>query len=103
LPHRVISRLPYSESLYEPCLHFGLGGVTDIFWGQNHKILLKNAKKMYNNFIFTSILNPSESSYDKCHRLSFLMSETQFLCYIGHIGTKTHRYLTKICETITSK
>jgi hypothetical protein len=34
----------------------------------DHKILLKNRQileKMYNHLIFTSILNPSEFSYDK--------------------------------------
>jgi hypothetical protein len=59
--------------------------------GQTHKILLKNRQileKMYNHFIFTSILNPSESSYDKCHKLSFLMSQTQFLCHFGHFVAK---------------
>jgi hypothetical protein len=53
-----------------------MGRYSDIMWGQNHKILLKNRQileKIYNNFIFTSILNPSESPYDKCHRLSFLV------------------------------
>jgi hypothetical protein len=50
---------------------------------------------MYNHFILTSILNFSESSYDKCHRLSFLMSQTQFLCYIGHLGAKTTDFLRK--------
>jgi hypothetical protein len=50
---------------------------------------------MFNHFIFTGILNPSESSYDKCHTLSFLMSQTQFLCYIGHFGAKTTDILRK--------
>jgi hypothetical protein len=59
--------------------------------GQNHKILLKNPQileKIYNHFIFTSILNPCESSFDKCHGLSFLMSQTWFVCFIGHFGQK---------------
>jgi hypothetical protein len=59
--------------------------------GQNHKILLKNRQilgKMYNHFIFNSILNPREYSYDKWHRLSFLMSQTWFVYSIGHFGTK---------------
>jgi hypothetical protein len=47
--------------------------------GQNHKILFENLQilknKIYNHFIFTSILNPNESSDDKCHKLSFLMLE----------------------------
>jgi hypothetical protein len=61
-------------------------------WGQNHKILLKNhqvLEKLYNHFIFTSILNPCESTYDKCHRLSFLISQTRFVCSIGHFWAKT--------------
>jgi hypothetical protein len=63
--------------------------------GQNHKILLKNRQileKMYtcNNFIFTSILNPGEYSYDKCHRLSFLLSQTWFVYSIGNFGAKPH-------------
>jgi hypothetical protein len=60
--------------------------------GQNHKILLKNRQileKMCNHFISTSTLNPCESSYDECHRLSFLMSQTQFVCSISHFGAKT--------------
>jgi hypothetical protein len=75
--------------------------------GQDHKILLKNrqilGKKICNHFIFTSILNPCESSYDKCHRLSFLMSQTRFACSIGHFGEKPQIYFTKICETVTRK
>jgi hypothetical protein len=38
--------------------------------GQNNKTLLKNRQileKMYNHFVFTSILNPCEFSHDKCH------------------------------------
>jgi hypothetical protein len=57
--------------------------------GQNSKILLKNRQileKMYNHFIFTNVLNPCESSYDKRHRLSFLMSQTLFVCSIGLFG-----------------
>jgi hypothetical protein len=59
---------------------------------QNHKILLKNRQileKMYYHFIFTSILNPGEYFYDKCHRLSFRMSQTWFVYCIGHFGTKS--------------
>ena len=68
-----------------------MGSYGDIL-RQNHKILLKNRKileKMYNHFIFTSFLNPCESSYDKCHRVSLLMSQTRFVCSIGHFGAKT--------------
>jgi hypothetical protein len=68
-----------------------MGRYEAILW-QTHKILLKNRQileKMYNHFIFTSILNPSKSSHDECHKLSFPMSQTQFLCYIGHFGAKT--------------
>jgi hypothetical protein len=70
---------------------WSMGRYGDIL-GQIHKILLKNRQileKMYNHFIFTSILNPCESSHDKCHRLSFLMSQTWLVCYIGHFGAKT--------------
>jgi hypothetical protein len=68
-----------------------IGRYGDIL-GQNHKILLKNRQileKMYNHFIVTSILNPCESSYDKYNRLSFLMSRTQCVSFIGHFGAKT--------------
>jgi hypothetical protein len=50
-----------------------MGRYGDIL-GQNYKILLKNRQilqKMYNHIIFTSILNPSESPYDKCHSCHF--------------------------------
>jgi hypothetical protein len=72
-----------------------LGRYGDIL-RQNHNILLKNRQileKRNNHFIFTSILNASESSYDKCHKMSFLMSQTQFLCYIGHFGAKITDFL----------
>jgi hypothetical protein len=49
---------------------------------------LKIGKKMHNYFIAITILNPDESS-DKYHKLSFLMSQTQFLCFTGHFGAKT--------------
>jgi hypothetical protein len=76
--------------------------------GQNHKILLKNRQifeNMYSHFIFTStcILNPSEYSYDKCHRLSFLMSQTWFVYSIGHFGEKHIFFFSKISETIACK
>jgi hypothetical protein len=60
--------------------------------GQNPKILMKNRQileKMYNYFIFTSILNPHESFHDEYHRLSFLMSQARFVCSTGHFGAKT--------------
>jgi hypothetical protein len=50
---------------------------------------------MYNHFIFTSILNPCEFSHAKCHRLSFLMSQTQLVCTIDHFGAKTADFLRK--------
>jgi hypothetical protein len=68
-----------------PMGHYG-----DIL-GQNHKILLINRQileEMHNHFIFTSILNPCESSHDKCHRLSFLISHTRFVRFIGHFVAK---------------
>jgi hypothetical protein len=61
-----------------------MGHYDDIL-GQNHKILLE---KMYNHFIFTSILNPSECSYDKCHKLSFLMSQTRLCILLVILGQK---------------
>jgi hypothetical protein len=64
--------------------------------GQNHKILLKNRQileKMCNHFIFTSILNLCEYFYNKCHRLSFLMFQTQFVCSIRHLEAKTADFL----------
>jgi hypothetical protein len=73
-------------------LHFGPWGVMELFWGQNNEILLKNRQileKMYNYFIFSSILNPCESSQDKGHKLLFLMSQTRFVCSTDHFGAKT--------------
>jgi hypothetical protein len=46
--------------------------------GQNHKILLKNRQILKHMY-----------SYDKYHRLSFLMSQTWFVYSVGHFGTKT--------------
>jgi hypothetical protein len=46
-------------------------------------------EKMYNHFIFTGFSNPCESSYAKCHRVSFLLSHTRFVCSIGNFGAKT--------------
>jgi hypothetical protein len=66
--------------------------------GQNHKILSKNRQileKMYNHFIFTSILNPCDSSNDKCHGVSFLMSQTSFVWSIAYFGAKTADYWRK--------
>jgi hypothetical protein len=74
-----------------------MGSYGDIL-GQNYKILLKNRQileKMYNYFIFTSFLNPCESSYDKCNRVSLLMSQTRFVCSLGHFGAKTADFLRK--------
>jgi hypothetical protein len=74
-----------------------MGSYGDIL-GQNYKILLKNRQileKMYNHFIFTSFLNLCESSYDKCHRVSPLMSQTRSVCSIGHFGAKTAAFLRK--------
>jgi hypothetical protein len=59
--------------------------------GQIHKILLKNRQileKMCNHIIFTRTLNLCEYFYDKCHRLSFLISQTQFVCSIGYFWAK---------------
>jgi hypothetical protein len=76
-----------------------LGHYGDIL-GQNHKILLNNRQYWEKCIIilFSPVCfeNPIES-YDNCHKLSFfLMSQTQFLCYIGHFGAKTTDCLTKI-------
>jgi hypothetical protein len=71
--------------------------------GQNHKILLKNRQileKRCNHFIFTSILNPFESSYDNCHRLSFLIFQTRFVCSVGHFGVKTADFLRKYVKLL---
>jgi hypothetical protein len=68
-----------------------MGRYGDIL-GQNHKILLKNRQileKKYNHFIFTSVVHPCDSSYDKCYRLSFCMFQTQFVCSFSHFGAKT--------------
>jgi hypothetical protein len=71
--------------------------------GQNHNILLKNRRileKMCNHFIFTSILKPCKSSYDKRHRLSFLMSQTWYVYYIGHFGAKTADFWRKFVKLL---
>jgi hypothetical protein len=62
-----------------------------------------NIGKMYNHFTFTSILNPCESSYDKCNRLSFLMSQTRFVCSFCHFGANTTDFLMKITESVTGQ
>ena len=66
--------------------------------GQNHKILLKNRQileKMYNHFIFTSILNSSKFYNGKYYMLSLVMSQTLFMYSIGHFGAKTTDFLRK--------
>jgi hypothetical protein len=71
-----------------------LGCYGDIL-GQNHKILLKNHRileKMYHPFIFTCILNPSESSYDKCHSLLFLMAQYGLCILLVILGQKLHLF-----------
>jgi hypothetical protein len=81
-----------------------MGHYRDIL-GQNHTILLKNRQileKMYIHFIFTSTLNPCESSYDKCHRLSFLCPK-HGLCVLLVILGQKHSFLTKICDTVTGQ
>jgi hypothetical protein len=49
----------------------------------------ENIGKMYNHYIFIRFLDPCESSYDKCHRVSLLMSQTRFVCSFGHFGANT--------------
>jgi hypothetical protein len=74
-----------------------------MLWGKIIRFYWKIAKyweKMYNHFIFNSVLNLCESSYDKCHRLSFLMSQTRFVCSIGHFWAKTAVFEMKIRETV---
>jgi hypothetical protein len=56
--------------------------------GQNRKILLE---KMHNYFIVISISNPG-NSYDKYHKLSFLMSRTWFVYFIDHFGAKNAEF-----------
>jgi hypothetical protein len=61
-----------------------LGRYGDIL-GQNHKILLKNhwkLGKLYNYFIIICILNPKESFYNKCHRLSLCLKNDLFIVLI---------------------
>jgi hypothetical protein len=80
-----------------------LGCYGDIL-GQNHEILLKNRQileKIYHYFIFITDLNPSESSDDKCHRLSFMMSQTRFVYFIGHFGAKKAEFLNENHEPNT--
>jgi hypothetical protein len=73
-------------------LFVALLGVTEIFWGKIirfcWKITINWGKKMYNHFIIISILNPKESFYNKCHRLSLQMFQTQFVYCIGDFGAK---------------
>jgi hypothetical protein len=66
-----------------------LGNYLDIL-GRNRKILLRNHGKFEKNYnhIFTSILNPSESSYGKCHILLFLVSQTRFVYLLVILGQK---------------
>jgi hypothetical protein len=74
--------------------------------GKNHKILLKNRQileKMYNHFIFTSILNPCESSYDKCYRLSFFDVSNTVCVFFWSFWGKNHRFLMKIRESVTGQ
>jgi hypothetical protein len=76
------------------------------YFGTKHKILLKNRQileKMYNHFIFTSILNPSKYSGGKCHRLSFIISQIRFVYFIGHFGAETAEYLKENHEPNTYK
>jgi hypothetical protein len=78
-----------------------LGRYEDIL-GQNHKILLKNHWKLgksYNYFIIISILNPKESFYNKCHRLSLYVSKTICLLFWS-FWAKMSRFIVKLCEAI---
>jgi hypothetical protein len=81
----------------EPCLHFGLWGVTELFWGKIIRFYGNITgiwgKKMHNYFIVVSILNPDKSSRDRYHRLSFLMSKTWFVYFMDHIGGKHAGFL----------
>jgi hypothetical protein len=43
---------------------------------------------MHYYLIVISILNLDKSSYDKYHRLSFLMSQAWFVYFIDHFGAK---------------
>jgi hypothetical protein len=66
-----------------PCLHFGTWGVTELFRGKIIRFYWKysaNWKKKMNNYVIViSILNPYKYSYDKYHKLSFLMSQAWFV------------------------
>jgi hypothetical protein len=53
---------------------------------------LKIGEKMHNYLIVISISNPNKSYY-KYHRLSFLMSQTVFVCFIDHFGAKNEEFL----------
>ena len=56
---------------------------------------------MHNHFVVISILNPDESSYDKYHRLSFLISQTWFVYFIDHVGAKNAEFLNENHEPNT--
>jgi hypothetical protein len=76
-----------------------MGRYRDIL-GQIHKILLKNhqiLEKTCNDFIFTTILNPCESSYDKF----FDVPHTVCVFFWSFWG-KNRRFFMKICETFNS-
>jgi hypothetical protein len=62
-----------------------------IFWGKTITFYGKSTKywKKCLSISNLSILNTSESSDDKCHRLSFLMSQNKVCISIGHFGAKT--------------
>jgi hypothetical protein len=56
---------------------------------------------MHNYLIVISILNPNKSSYDKYHRLSFMMSQTWFVYFIDHFGAKNAEFLNENHERNT--
>ena len=55
---------------------------------------------MHNYFNFISISNP-DKSYDKYHRLSFLMSQTWLVYFIDHFGAKNEEFLNENHEPNT--
>jgi hypothetical protein len=81
-----------------------LGRYGDIF-GQNHKILLKIHRILEKCIFFHKhLLNPSESSDEKRHRLLFPISQTQFVYFISHFWVKTADFfLWKYVKQLTSK
>jgi hypothetical protein len=111
-PPREFSRLWFSESLWkmlqdEPCLHSGHWGFKEIL-GKIIRFYWKIAEnwkncKIKNLILIISIICYNAFSHNTYHKYSWLMTQTQFVHFGGSFWGKNHGFLTKICETVTSK